>query len=108
MQQNDADYSCHIVFNADHSIFSGHFPGHPVVPGVCMMEIVKELMQGVLGTRLKLSNAGNVKFLQLITPETQPHISISWKAQDNGFKVNASFKSESATLFKMEGSYMPA
>ena len=108
VQQNDADYNCLIVFNAGHSIFSGHFPGHPVVPGVCMMEIVKELMQGVLGTPLKLSNAGNVKFLQLITPETQPHISISWKAQDNGFKVNASFKSESATLFKMDGSYMPA
>lgn len=51
VQQNDADYSCLIVFNAGHSIFSGHFPGHPVVPGVCMMEIVKELMQGVFQIR---------------------------------------------------------
>lgn len=108
VQQDDANYNCDVVFNSGHSIFSGHFPGHPVVPGVCMMEIVKELVQSALGTSLTLSNAGNVKFLQLITPDTQPQISISWKAQESGYKVSASFKNDSAVLFKMDGSYTPA
>ncbi|MEJ0079486.1 MAG: hypothetical protein WDM78_00620 [Puia sp.] len=34
---------------ADQAIFSGHFPGQPVLPGVCMMEMVAE----VLGVYLK-------------------------------------------------------
>ena len=64
-------------------------------------------MQGILDTPLVLSNAGNVKFLQLITPDTQPAISLSWKLNDNGsYKVNASFKNEDAAiLFKMDGNY---
>ncbi len=101
----DNEYNCLIVFNAGHSIFAGHFPGHPVVPGVCMMEIVKELMQGILNKPLMLSNAGNVKFLQLITPDIQPTISITWKEQEGGYKVNASFKNDAAMLFKMDGNY---
>ena len=30
-----------IELNAAHSIFKGHFPGQPIVPGVCMMQMVK-------------------------------------------------------------------
>lgn len=107
VQQGDNSYSCLVVFNAGHSIFNGHFPGHPVVPGVCMMEMVKELMQDILNIPLVLSNAGNVKFLQLITPDTQPAISLSWKQNENGsYKVNAAFKNEDAAiLFKMDGNY---
>jgi len=104
-QQTDNQFSCLVVFNAAHSIFGGHFPGHPVVPGVCMMEIVKELLQGISGRPLMLSNAGNVKFLQLITPDIQPQINITWKEADGGYKINASFKNEAAMLFKMDGNY---
>ncbi len=105
IQQADNQYSCRIVFNADHDIFSGHFPGHPVVPGVCMMEMVKELTQGVLNQSLVLSVAGNVKFLQLITPDIQPQITIGWKEHEGGYKINASFKLDAAFLFKMDGVY---
>ncbi|MBK7691597.1 MAG: hypothetical protein IPJ31_10925 [Bacteroidetes bacterium] len=30
-----------ITINANHAILKGHFPGHPVVPSVCMMEMIK-------------------------------------------------------------------
>jgi len=98
-------YSCRIVFNASHAIFGGHFPGHPVVPGVCMMEIVKELLQLHLGSSLMLRTAGNVKFLQLITPDVQPIINISWAQNDQGYKVIASFRNDTTILFKLDGLY---
>ena len=53
-----------------------------------------------------LQNAGNVKFLQLITPDTQPVINISWKESEDGYTVNASFKLESSFLFKLDGKYI--
>ncbi len=105
MQQSDTGLSCRIVFDAAHDIFGGHFPGQPVVPGVCMMEIVKELMQQMLGSTLMMRAAGNVKFLGLITPDVQPVININWKQTDEGYKVNAAFKNEAAFLFKLDGHY---
>ena len=44
IEAHENEYGCRIVFNAAHDIFKGHFPGQPVVPGVCMMEMVKELL----------------------------------------------------------------
>ena len=34
-----------IRLNPHHEIFIGHFPDHPITAGVCMMQIVKELME---------------------------------------------------------------
>jgi 3-hydroxyacyl-[acyl-carrier-protein] dehydratase len=105
-EQTGGDITCRIMFNAGHAIFGGHFPDHPVVPGVCMMEIVKEMLQQQLGKPLMLSTAGNVKFLQLITPDVQPTIHINWKETEQGYQVNASFKSGTTTLFKLDGLYI--
>ena len=97
--------NCRVVFNAAHSIFKGHFPGQPVVPGVCMMEIVKELLQQKLGKSLILRSSRNVKFLGFITPDVQPAIKISWKEADGTYSVNASFSNGEAALFKLDGVY---
>lgn len=58
-----------IVLNKEHSIFKGHFPGNPVMPGVCSMQIIKELTQHHLACRLQLTSSSNVKFMSLINPE---------------------------------------
>lgn len=52
-----------------HSIFKGHFPNHPVTPGVCTMQIIKELTEKWSGKNLMLKTARNVKFMAIINPE---------------------------------------
>ena len=99
------DVKATLVINVGHAIFGGHFPGHPVVPGVCMMEMVKELLEQQTDKDLWMRNAGNVKFLQLITPDVQPVVSISWQKEGLGFNVNASFKNEASDLFKLTGNF---
>ena len=96
--------SCIIVFNGSHHIFDGHFPGQPVVPGVCMVQMVKELLQQQFDKSLILRSTGQIKFLQLITPEVMPEIHISWKETDNGYLVNAGFKKDT-DLFKLTGTF---
>ena len=32
----DEEYTCVIRLNPEHNVYKGHFPGMPVVPGVCM------------------------------------------------------------------------
>lgn len=104
-QTSDNKIGCRIVFDAEHAIFGGHFPGQPIVPGVCMMEMVKELVQQQTGKQFVLRTAGNVKFLRLITPDIQPIASISWQQNGDSYKVNASFSGDTAVLFKLDGHY---
>jgi 3-hydroxyacyl-[acyl-carrier-protein] dehydratase len=40
------------LLNPKHAIFAGHFPGQPVVPGVCMLQIIKEGLEQALDKKL--------------------------------------------------------
>ncbi|MCX6330659.1 MAG: hypothetical protein NTZ85_14245 [Bacteroidia bacterium] len=33
-----------VELKRDHDIFKGHFPGNPILPGVCTIQILKELL----------------------------------------------------------------
>ena len=52
----------------DHPIYSGHFPGNPVVPGVCQVQMVKELVEKAVKHPLNLTESDNIKFLSMINP----------------------------------------
>jgi len=68
----DKLYTARICLNASHPVFEGHFPGNPVVPGVCMMQIIKELSERILQKKLFLTRATQVKFTALINPYKHP------------------------------------
>lgn len=103
--RNDNGLQSVIRFNPAHEIFTGHFPGQPVVPGVCMVQIVKEFMESATEQRLLFSKGNQLKFLQLIVPdkEEQIQVTISWKEEDNTYITNADFKKEGTAVFKLSG-----
>ena len=65
-----------ISLHKDHDIFKGHFPGNPVTPGVCMMQIVKELTEEFTNRKLFLKSASNVKFMAIINPFETPDLKL--------------------------------
>jgi len=67
--QTTDSVSALIKIDRKHSIFEGHFPNHPVTPGVCTMQIIKELSETWSGKNLMLKTARNVKFMAIINPE---------------------------------------
>ena len=67
-------FRANITLNKDHEIFQGHFPGNPVTPGVCMMQIVKDLTEEFTGSKLFLKTASNVKFMAIINPFETPDL----------------------------------
>ncbi|MBU2947941.1 3-hydroxyacyl-ACP dehydratase [Zobellia uliginosa] len=68
-EKEDQTVNATVKLNAAHKVFKGHFPGNPVMPGVCMIQIIKELTQQATGKTLFLSVANNVKFMAIINPE---------------------------------------
>ncbi|QEH41406.1 3-hydroxyacyl-ACP dehydratase [Chitinophaga sp. XS-30] len=105
-QQPDAQ-SVHttIALNAQHPIFEGHFPEQPVVPGVCMMQIIQELLSGVTGKKLLVEKAANMKFLNMIDPVQQPQVNVDimYALQEDMYKATAVIKHEATVFMKFQG-----
>lgn len=63
-----------LLLNPAHPIFAAHFPGQPVLPGACQVQIVEELLSHVFEMEYRLSGAGRIKFLTPIDPRLNPRI----------------------------------
>jgi len=63
-----------ILINEKHAVFKGHFPGNPVMPGVCMMQIIKEITEQITQKTLIMQTLSNVKFMALINPFITPEL----------------------------------
>jgi 3-hydroxyacyl-[acyl-carrier-protein] dehydratase len=57
-----------VELNAAHEIFKGHFPSQPVLPGACMLQMIKEILETSFDIKFQLSKADDIKFLQMIQP----------------------------------------
>ena len=78
-----------IRLNEDHPVFQGHFPGQPVLPGVCMMEIITEITGETLNREFRISGGPMIKFLHMIVPEIHPVIELEIEFQPSGEKITA-------------------
>lgn len=88
-------------------IFKGHFPDQPVVPGACMLQIVKEILANALNKPLRLTKADNIKFLTLVEPSTASlQINIAYKLSDNDIKVSVSLFSGEVVFMKLQGVFV--
>lgn len=81
-----------IELNPEHDVFKGHFPNNPVTPGVCMLQILKELTEQATNTNLFIKECSNVKFMALINPEVNAvlGITIDINQVEENFKIKAS------------------
>lgn len=69
-----------------HAIFSGHFPGQPVLPGVCTLRIIKAILEEHSGRRLMFSRIASCKYLSAVIPGTDAILTfrISFRQGDIG------------------------
>ena len=56
---------------ASHPALPGHFPGHPVVPGVVMLEAVAAALSQHAGGTARITGFPVVKFLAPLLPERE-------------------------------------
>lgn len=67
--QEDVTYQLHL--NAEHIIYQAHFPGEPITPGVCLLQMGVELLSDAADSALEIDTVKNVKFLSVLHPEGQ-------------------------------------
>lgn len=92
-----------IELNPEHDVFKGHFPNNPVTPGVCMLQILKELTEQATNTNLFIKECSNVKFMALINPEVNAvlAITIDINQVEENFKIKASASFDETVALKV-------
>lgn len=81
-----------IEFNPNHAIYQGHFPGHPVVPGVCTLQTIKECAELILKSDLTFSQIQSCKFLSAINPSERSLLELTITLKDDDteqFRIQA-------------------
>ncbi|MEQ8304681.1 MAG: hydroxymyristoyl-ACP dehydratase [Cyclobacteriaceae bacterium] len=96
-----------ISIDAGHSIFEGHFPGQPIVPGVCMVQMMKEIIEEQRQIKLDMIEADNIKFLSVWVPAIYPEVfaSISLNV-DNGLRADGVLFAGEITFLKLKASFV--
>lgn len=99
-------YRFTLELNPGHAVYQGHFSGNPVVPGVCQVQMISELLSVIKGSALRLMYADNVKFLSLMVPDKNRVIEadISVRTIENGeISANATLQDGEIIFIKFKG-----
>lgn len=99
-----------IELNPEHAIYQGHFPEHPVVPGVCMLQIIKECIETFRQQKLQYAQMSSCKFLSAINPLETPHLSIALTLKDteeNKLQLQAEGTVENECFIKLKAVLIP-
>ena len=103
-REEDGSHLFALRLNPAHVIYQAHFPGEPITPGVCILQMGVELLSEALGCPLEVTGFKNVKFLQVLSPLGTPSLTgrISGIVRD-GAQVSAQclFTTGEAVIAKM-------
>ena len=104
---SEGQLTSEIFIDKDHEVFKGHFPDNPVMPGVCMIQIIKELTEKALDKKLFMEKSSNIKFMALINPEVNNTLvlNLDIKSEDDVFKVKNITNMEDTVALKFNGVY---
>ena len=102
----DASIRYNIHLDASHFIYQAHFPDEPITPGVCMIQIPKELLEEHLGIGLEIQKVKNVKFLNVISPLATPNVTYVFEKimpddSEKTYKVMTQVSSGETSLAKL-------
>ena len=78
-KQVDGDSANYVVgLNSDCFIYKAHFPNNPITPGVCIVQTARELLEDIVGRPLEITEAKDVKFLNILSPNDHKQVTFSF------------------------------
>ena len=103
---NDGDDTLFsITLLPDYCAYEGHFPGNPVSPGVCNIQMIKECAEQLAGKRLFLGYISRCKLSAVITPQTSPRLSVRMQLSEAEglYNVSAIVSDKETTYIEFKG-----
>ena len=85
-----------IVLNPSCLIYAAHFPNMPITPGVCIIQMVEELLGELTKSSQQLIKIKNAKFLSVLKPDEQKvMVTFSLLREENGIYSSQAIISDS-------------
>lgn len=98
-----------IMLNGAHPVFEGHFPGNPILPGVCTVQIIEEMMEASFGKPLLMTGAESIKYLGFINPEVMTELEFRIQLKDSADRCMiacaATVSAKGITVCSLKGSF---
>ena len=108
MDSGQQDCTATICLNREHEIYKAHFPGQPITPGVCQIQIVTEILALRLNEEVYLSDIKTVKYMAVISPEEVSELTVDMQIkarEQDSCKVSALFRCGDRIFSKMSMTY---
>ena len=64
--------------NPEHPIYKAHFPGNPIAPGACLLQLAGDLMRQKMERPLYLKSSKNIKYLSILVPEEGKEVKLQF------------------------------
>lgn len=104
----DTKYEIAVELNKQHEVFKGHFPGNPVTPGVCMIQLIKESCERILSQALFMHQVNMIKFMALVNPEINPNLRLEidiHPLDESNVKVKNNIYMDQVLAMKFSGTF---
>ena len=85
----------------DCPIYAAHFPGMPVTPGVCILQMMEELLADYTHKKVQTTAIKNARFLSMLKP-TDEVLDVNIfpvKQEDEKIKVQSTVMDSSGTIY---------
>lgn len=105
-EENEKEVIVDIDIN--HDIFKGHFPTDAITPGVCLIQMLTDILSTIEGEAYYLSASNQIKFISLVRPVETSSFNIAILIQnktEDFIKLNAKYYKDDTIYFKMKGIY---
>ena len=107
-EEIDGGFNYSIKLNPNHFIFKAHFPNNPITPGVCILQIVEELLEKHFKCSITLDMVKNIKFLSVISPNVDNSIQYKFSTithEGNTLNAKVDVLNGSRLFAKISASY---
>src|SRR6185295_12355612 len=109
VEKSGGRHNIAIELNPLHKIFNGHFPGQPVVPGVCMVQMLKEILEHLFGKPFAMKQASQLKFLSILDPNKVRNLDVEisvLKEDADDLKISGTFQKGELIFLKYKGNFV--
>jgi len=83
-----AQISAEGAFPAELAVFTGHFPGHPLVPGVAVIALIQAACEQVFSTPIRIAAIERCKWKTPTVPGERLSLTITLSDTDRGAETN--------------------
>lgn len=100
-----ATFCFRATINPQHPLFAGHFPGQPILPGVCTLAILSDCVAEICGYGVRFAQIRECKFTAPVDPSR--HTELECLLIIDGTTVQATVMAEDIVVLKLKATFVP-